>query len=116
MTRPSTNWRYSGRRRANDDGSLTPHLHRILEHPDEYGKPALIAALAAVGEQADASALTPVIALADHADEEVRWHVAYALSALGGEPARAVLSRLATGDPSELVRSYADSLVTAEGS
>ncbi len=95
---------------AADEDELTPHLHHILEHPDEYERPALIAALAAVGEQGDATALPLVTQLAGDPDEEVRWHAAYALSAIGGEEARAVLGRLAADDPSELVRSFARSL------
>jgi HEAT repeat protein len=97
---------------ANDDGSLTPHLHRILEEPGDYEQASVVAALGAVAEQRDAAAVPLVRALAaEHADEEVRWHAAYALSAIGGDEARDELARLAEEDPSEMVRRFARDLL-----
>lgn len=90
-----------------DDPELTPHLHRILEHRDEYPTEVVVAALGAVGERRDPASVPRVVALVGDPDEEVRYHVALALRDLGGAEARAALARLAADDPSELVREAA---------
>jgi HEAT repeat protein len=86
---------------------LTPHLHHILAHRGDYTPEVVVAALVSLGERKDPASVAPVAGLAQDEDEEVRWHVARTLRALGGAEAEATLARMAREDPSELVREAA---------
>ncbi len=79
----------------------------ILAAPSEFDADAVASALVDVADTADTSALPRVLALISDDREEIRWHAARALQAIGGDEATAALARLAREDASELVRSEA---------
>jgi HEAT repeat protein len=90
-----------------DDPALTAHLHRIVTERDRYPAEVVVAALGAIAERKDPTS-PPVVARLEHdPDEEVRFHTALALRALGGPEAKDVLARMAKDDPSPLVREEA---------
>ncbi len=88
---------------------LGPHLVRIVEERDRRKTAVVVAALAALAARKDAEAVPAIAKLSSDPDEEVRWHAARALAAIGGADARAALDRMAQNDPSELVREAATS-------
>ena len=90
-----------------DADEIVPHLIYVLEHRHDFTKEAVVAALASLSERPDSRTVEAVAGLAHDPDEEVRWHVALALKAIGGELAMATLSKMATSDESELVRQEA---------
>ncbi len=94
---------------AGRDGDSThlASLHHVLTHHGEYEAEVVAAALTSVTRIGAPSSVAVVAPLADHADEEIRWHAANALRVLGGVEADRILDRLATSDPSELVREAA---------
>jgi HEAT repeat protein len=92
---------------AGDRGELTDALHDLLDRHEGYSTEVVVAAISALAERGDPASAAHVAPLATHPDEEVRWHVAVALKALGGGEARAVLERMGHDDPSELVREEA---------
>ncbi len=90
-----------------DDPALTAHLHRIVTEREQYTAEVVVAALGSIAERKDPTS-PPVVARLEHdPDEEVRFHTVLALRALGGAEAREVLARMATDDPSPLVREEA---------
>lgn len=90
-----------------DDAALTPHLHHILTHRADYPAEVVVAALRSVGQRKDPASVPVVAGLAQDPDEEIRYHVANTLAALGGAEAQAARARMAQEDESELVRSAA---------
>ncbi|RKY18916.1 MAG: hypothetical protein DRQ55_12030 [Planctomycetota bacterium] len=92
-----------------DADEMVPHLIYVLRHRDEFDHAALVAALASLAEHPDGRTADAVASLARDDDEEVRWHVALALKAIGGELARTTLAAMAEHDSSELVRTEAAS-------
>jgi len=92
---------------AGDAAMRLDHFHHVLDHRAEYDPEVVAAALTSVGEVADPSSVPHVVPLADDPDEEIRWHAATALGAIGGPEAAVVRARMAAHDPSELVREEA---------
>ncbi|MCO5170658.1 MAG: HEAT repeat domain-containing protein [Planctomycetes bacterium] len=93
--------------RESDDPTLTPHLHRIVLERERYAPEVVVAALGALAARKD-PASAPVVARLEHdPDEEVRFHTALTLRALGGREAAEVLARMAADDESPLVRAEA---------
>lgn len=93
--------------RGSDDPTLTPHLHRILLEREHYAPEVVVAALGALAERKDPASASVVARLEHDPDEEVRFHAALALRALGGSQATEVLGRMARDDASALVRAEA---------
>lgn len=96
------------------DEDLLEHLHHILDTADEYPVEVVVAALVAVGERARPESLPHVLPLCDAEDEEVRWHVAETLAALGGDRARQALDDMAEREPSDLVLARIEELCRAD--
>lgn len=92
---------------SGDADEVVPHLIHVLQHGDDFSGEVVVSALASLAERPDARAADAVAALSDHPDEEVRWHVALALKAIGGDTAGATLAAMAAGDASEMVRAEA---------
>lgn len=90
-----------------DDEALTAPLHRILERRADHSPEVVVATLVALGKRKDPSSVAAILPLTRDTDEEVRWHAALALRALGGPEAEAELLRMSRDDPSELVREAA---------
>jgi HEAT repeat protein len=84
-----------------------PTRDEILAAPSAFDADAVAEALVSVAEEQAATALPQVLALLADDREEIRWHAVQALKAIGGDQADAALVRLATEDPSELVREEA---------
>lgn len=92
---------------ADDGGGLTANLHDVLSRNSEYSTEVVVAAIAALGERGEPASVPFIASLAEHENEEVRWHVAVALKQLGGEEANQVLARMVSSDESDMVRSEA---------
>jgi HEAT repeat protein len=90
-----------------DADEIVPHLIYVLQHRDEFGDEVVVAALASLAERPDSRAVEAVAGLARDPNEEVRWHVALALKAIGGDLAKVTLAEMAAGDESEMVRDEA---------
>ena len=92
---------------ADDGGELTGDLHRLLERHSEYSSAVIVAAIGALSDRGDPASVAYIARLAEHPDEEVRFHVAAGLKALGGPEATATLARMGRDDQSDLVREEA---------
>lgn len=91
---------------ATADPALGAPLVHILEHHADYDTSIVVAALVAVGDRKDASAVGAIDALRTHPSEEVRWHCVLALKQIGDDAARKALAAFAS-DESAMIREEA---------
>lgn len=91
------------------DVRFTEPLHWIVMNRASYETAVLVAAIVALGERRDPTAVEPLYSLREDPREEVRWQMTRSLAAIGGESAMRALEKIAVEDPSDLVREEAAS-------
>lgn len=91
------------------DERFTEPLHWIVMNRASYDTAVLVAAIVALGERRDPTAVELLDTLRDDPREEVRWQMTRSLAAIGGDSALRALEKIAAEDPSDLVREEAAS-------